>query len=109
MEYRVVAHTDEVPEGSKKKVDLNGKALLLTNVQGTYYAIDNRCPHLGGSLFDGTLNGDRITCPKHGASFDVKTGKAVQGAKIAFLKLDVHDTHVYPVQVNGTDILVGVE
>jgi 3-phenylpropionate/trans-cinnamate dioxygenase ferredoxin component len=109
MKYMKIAQTGEVPEGTKKKVILEDKVLLLTNTHGTFYAIDNRCPHMGGSLFDGKLEGDHITCPKHGTVFDVKTGKVIQNGKLAFFKLSVNDAKSYPVKVEGADILVGIE
>lgn len=109
MKYWLGAHTGEVPDGSKKRVSHNGNYVLLTNVQGTYYAIDDRCPHMGGSLAAGVLEGDHITCPKHGSMFDVRTGKALRGAKIAFFKMNVRDVKAYAVKVEGNDILIGME
>ena len=109
MTYIKVGQTGTMQAGAKRKVTLNGKTLLLTYIQGNYYAIDDRCPHMGGSLSAGELEGDRITCPKHGTSFDVKTGKVVQNGKVAFFKLNVRDAHTYPVKVEGTDILVGID
>lgn len=109
MEYIKAAQTSEVPDGAKKRIALDDRILLLTNLHGQYYAIDNKCPHMGGSLFDGKLEGDRIICPKHGTTFDVKTGKVVQNGKIAFIRLNVSDVNAYPVKVEGTDILIGME
>ncbi len=109
MQYIKVAQTDEVKPGEKKKISLNNKVLLLTNVQGTYYAIDNKCPHMGGSLYEGKLDGGTITCPKHGSVFDVRTGKVVKNGKIVFINLKVNDTKAYPVKIEGTDILIGME
>ena len=109
LKYWVVAQVGEIAEGTKKKVTAGDKAILLANVQGTLHAMDDRCPHMGGSLSQGILEGDHITCPRHGATFDLKTGKALKGAKIAFLKMNVPDTNVYDVRVEGADILVGAE
>jgi len=109
MEYVKVAQTTEVMDGAKKRIDLGDRVLLVTNIHGQYYAMDNRCPHMGGSLYDGKLEGDHIICPKHGTVFDVKTGKVVQNGKIAFIKLNVSDVNAYPVKVEGTDILIGME
>lgn len=109
MQYMKASRTDEVKEGEKKKITLGDKVLLLTNVQGKYYAIDNRCPHMGGSLYEGELNGDIIKCPRHGTRFDVKNGKVVENGKIAFVRLNVKDTRAYPVKVEGSDILIGID
>jgi 3-phenylpropionate/trans-cinnamate dioxygenase ferredoxin subunit len=109
MQYVKIAQTEEVKDGEKKKVMLDKKVLLLTNYQGTYYVIDNKCPHMGGSLYDGKLDGYQITCPRHGTVFDVRDGKVVQSGKLAFIKLKVDDDLVYPVKIEGNDILVGLE
>ena len=109
MQYTKALRTDEVKEGEKRKVTLGDKVLLLTNVHGEYHAIDDRCPHMGGSLFEGVLNGDTIRCPRHGTMFDVKNGKVVQNGKILFIPLKVSDTRVYPVKVEGPDILIGMD
>lgn len=103
-----IAKVSEVPQGEKKLVNLSDRSVVLINLQGALYAIDNRCPHMGGSLYAGKLDGERITCPRHGATFDVKTGKALQGPKIAFIQMNVKDATVYPVKVEGDDILIDI-
>lgn len=108
MEFIKVAETSELSIGTMKKVNVSGTDFLLANVDGSYYAINNRCTHLGGSLADGKLEGSIVTCPRHGSKFDVKTGESISGPKIAFLKLKVRDEKVYPVRAEGKDILVGI-
>lgn len=108
MNYVKVARIGDLAPGSKKKIDLDGKVILLVNLDGLYYAIDNKCPHMGGSLYDGILESDVIVCPRHGAAFHVKTGKNVCDAKIAFIKMKVNDVQSMPVKVEGEDVLVGV-
>ena len=109
MEFIKVAQTTELKSGAKKKISLQGKDVLLTNIQNSYYAIDNTCPHMGGSLYEGNLEDSHIICPKHGSIFDVKTGKVVQRGKLFFMKVKVQDLHSYPVKVEGTEIMLGVE
>lgn len=109
MRYIKVAQAGELKAGEKKKATADGKTVLLTNIGGTYYAIDNKCPHMGGSLFDGNLEGDTITCPWHGSVFDVKTGKLIKNGKIAFMNLKVKDDRAYSVKIEGDDILIGIE
>jgi len=87
---------------------VGGKEVLLANVDGSYYAIANKCTHAGGSLAEGSLQGNIVACPKHGARFDLKTGKAVGEAKIAFMKMKVKDEESYLIKVEGTNILVGI-
>lgn len=109
MEYVKVAQTTELKAGDKKKISTEGKEILLANIQDSFYATDNTCPHMGGSLADGKLDGSHIICPKHGSIFDVTTGKVVQSGKMFMIKVKVHDLHSYPVKIEGTDILLGME
>ena len=109
MNYIKVGKSVELKAGNKKKITIEGKDILLANINNTYYAVDNKCPHMGGSLAEGKLEGSQIVCPKHGSIFDVTTGKAVQGAKILFLKVKVGDIHTYPIKVEGDDLLIGME
>ena len=108
MEYIRVADKAELPENKMIVVVVGGKEVLLANIDGSYYAIANKCTHLGGSLSKGSLDGSVVTCPKHGAQFDVKTGKAVANAKIGFIKMNVKDEERYMVKVEGTDIFVKI-
>jgi 3-phenylpropionate/trans-cinnamate dioxygenase ferredoxin subunit len=108
MEFIKVADTSTLPAGKTMLVTASGKEILLANVGGSYYAIANKCTHLGGSLAKGALKGNIVTCPKHGAQFDVKTGQAVSEAKIAFVKMKVRDEVKYEVKVEGTNILIGI-
>ncbi len=94
-----VAQTGELSPGSGKVVDADGRSIALFNVEGTYYAIDNTCTHKGGPLGEGELNGDTVTCPWHGAHFDVKTGKVLK-------KPAGKDVNSFPIRVVGSDILV---
>jgi 3-phenylpropionate/trans-cinnamate dioxygenase ferredoxin component len=108
MDYVKVAETSALPAGKMMKVTAGGKEILLANVGGSYYAIANKCTHLGGSLADGALDGNVVTCPRHHAQFDVKTGQAVSEAKIAFMKMKVKDEVKYQVKVEGANILIGI-
>lgn len=101
-----VISTSEVSAGTMKKVVLDNMTLLIANVDGKFYALNNTCPHLGGSLSDGKLEGKIVQCPRHGSRFDVTTGANVGGAKIAFLKMKVKDTQSYPVTVQGQEVMV---
>ncbi len=96
----------DIPEGTKKKVEINGMAVLIVNVESTFYAMANKCPHMGGSLADGNLQGNIIVCPRHGAKFDVTTAKSVGNAKLAFFKMKVKDGTSFPVKVQDNEILV---
>jgi 3-phenylpropionate/trans-cinnamate dioxygenase ferredoxin component len=100
-EYVKVATASEVPPGMVKVYDVDGRQIALCNVDGTYHAIDDVCTHDGGSLDQGALDGTEIECPRHGARFDVTTGRALTLPAVMPVKS-------YPVQVDGNDIKVQV-
>jgi 3-phenylpropionate/trans-cinnamate dioxygenase ferredoxin subunit len=108
MEYIKVADKAELPANKMIMVVVGGKEVLLANVDGSYYAIANKCTHLGGSLIKGSMEGSVVTCPRHGAQFDVKTGQAIADAKIGFVKMKVKGEESYTVKIEGTDIFVGI-
>ena len=74
-----VAETAEVPPGKMKKVTVDGKEILIANVEGKYYAMGNKSTHRGGDLSKGSLSGKVVKCSRHGAKFDVTTGEVVAG------------------------------
>ena len=73
-----VGQTSELSPGSGKVVEAEGCSIALFNVEGKFYAIDNTCTHRGGPLGEGELNGEIVTCPWHGANFNVKTGAVIR-------------------------------
>jgi nitrite reductase/ring-hydroxylating ferredoxin subunit len=88
----------EIPAGAIREVDVNGKALAVANVGGTFHAIDNTCLHRGGPLGDGPLEGKVVTCPWHGWQYDVTTGKVTQNPSVGVA--------CYPVELRGSDVYV---
>lgn len=106
MEFVKVAETSEVPVGKMKMVKLEGKEILIANVDGNYYAMGNRCTHAGGDLSKGSLSGNIVTCPRHGSQFDVTTGKVVSGPKVLALHIRIRDEPSFEVKVEGKSILL---
>ena len=72
-----VAKSSDITPGQGKMVEVNGKKIALFNVAGSFYAIDDTCTHRGGPLSEGVLEGKKVTCPWHGAIFDVTTGEVL--------------------------------
>jgi len=95
-----VASLSELPAGTGKAVEVNGKTVALFNVNGEVYATDNTCLHQGGPLGEGMLEGDVITCPWHMWQYNVKTGENLEDS---MLKVDT-----YPVRVSGDDVEVEI-
>ncbi len=78
MSLEPVARLDEIAPGTARVVELGGQSIALCRLEdGALHAIENRCTHDDGPLGEGELDGDRIECPRHGALFDVTTGRAV--------------------------------
>lgn len=78
MTIEQVGSLDEIEPGTARVVDAGGQSIALCRLaSGELYAIENRCTHDDGPLGEGELDGDRIECPRHGALFDVTTGRAV--------------------------------
>ena len=109
MEYVKIAEVADVLPGEKKQFTLNNKTVLLVNIDGAFYALDNKCPHMGGALSGGDLEGGTLTCPRHGAKFDVRTGKSVGNAKLAFISVKVGDATTFPVKVEGNEVFVELD
>jgi nitrite reductase/ring-hydroxylating ferredoxin subunit len=92
MAGHVVATVDQIPPGQRKLVEVGGRAIVIYNLGGAFFALANRCPHRGGSLVDGIQTGlvestdpghysysrpgEMVKCPWHGWEFDIRTGKS---------------------------------
>jgi len=95
-----MATLEELPVGGAKEVEFEGRVFALFNVDGEISVIDGICPHQGGPLADGLLEGTTVTCPWHGWQFDVRTGRTPLGPKIK--------QAIYEVRIDGQDVLVAV-
>ena len=94
-----VAKSDEIAPGQGRMVELNGKKIAIFNVEGAFYAIDDTCTHRGGPLSQGALSGTTVTCPWHGAQYDLKTG--------GVLTTPAHQgVASYKVAVEGDDVSI---
>ncbi len=83
----MVGKTSEIPPGKMLKVSADGRDILVANMDGNYFAMDDTCTHMGASLSEGTLDGSILTCGWHGAKFDCKSGNlSAFAAKINDLK-----------------------
>jgi 3-phenylpropionate/trans-cinnamate dioxygenase ferredoxin subunit len=76
-----VSKSGEIENGTMKEISVNGHEILLARVDDQYYATGNRCPHMGGKLSQGKLEGTVVTCPKHNSQFDLKDGRVVRWLK----------------------------
>ncbi len=97
--YVKVADLDELPPGERMLIEVDGQYIVLFNVDGEIYAIDDVCTHDGGPLAEGDLEDHQIICPRHGAHFDIRTGAAL--TMPAF-----EPVPTYKVRIEGKDILI---
>jgi 3-phenylpropionate/trans-cinnamate dioxygenase ferredoxin subunit len=94
-----LARVSAIAPGTTHRVEHDGESILICNVAGTLYAIEDLCTHDGGELDQGELDGCRIMCPRHGAFFDVTTGAALSLPAILPVR-------TYPLRIDGDDIYV---
>ncbi len=100
-DYIAVATLAELPNGARKIVEIDGKAIAVFNIAGGLYAIADVCSHDDGPVAEGELDDHAIECPRHGARFDVRTGQVLSFPAIV-------DIPAYPVKVEGQTVLVGL-
>jgi nitrite reductase/ring-hydroxylating ferredoxin subunit len=101
--YSFYAVLDEsaLADSSMEIVEISGRKIVLAKRYGKIYALENTCPHLGGSLGRGTLNANRVICPLHHWTFDLATGRVVEG--VADEKVET-----FAVKVENGKIWVGL-
>lgn len=104
--YVRVADKSDIGMGKMKKVALDDIEILIVNVNGDYYAVNNMCTHFGGDLSEGLLEGNIVTCPNHQAKFDVTTGKVVSPPTEALGRPDIEDLSTYFLKVEDQHIMV---
>jgi 3-phenylpropionate/trans-cinnamate dioxygenase ferredoxin subunit len=111
-----VAGVSEIVAGSLRKVTVAGQDILVARVRGTFYAMEARCPHMGGDLSQGALQGSVLTCPRHHSQFDVSDGHMVRwtdwsGLKAGAAKLfkSPRGLKTYPVKVEGGRVMVAAD
>ncbi len=73
-EWTDVAPAEEIAPGGFRVVDVDGVMVAVFNLEGHFYAIEDVCTHDGGTLTGGTVEGDEVVCPRHGARFNIRTG-----------------------------------
>jgi nitrite reductase/ring-hydroxylating ferredoxin subunit len=97
--YQKAANVQDLAPGTAMSVEVGGHQIALFNVGGQFYAIGGSCTHRGGPLGDGEVDGTTVTCPWHGATFDVCTGKNLTPPAAQAVPC-------YRVRVEGQDIQV---
>jgi nitrite reductase/ring-hydroxylating ferredoxin subunit len=91
MPFFPVASTSDIAPGTAKAFVVGDREIAVFNIGGTYYAIENTCPHQGGPLAEGFIEGNVVTCPWHAWCFDVRNGAMTMGD---FTRVDTYDVVV---------------
>jgi 3-phenylpropionate/trans-cinnamate dioxygenase ferredoxin subunit len=101
LDFAEIAPASELPNGERLFVEVGDRPIVIFNIAGQLFAIGDVCTHDDGPLGDGDVEGFNIVCPRHGAEFDVRTGKVMQMPAVV-------DIPAYPVQVRDGAIFVGI-
>jgi 3-phenylpropionate/trans-cinnamate dioxygenase ferredoxin subunit len=101
VDYIEIAPVDNLPSGERLFVDIGDTPVVIFNIAGQFFAIGDLCTHDDGPLGDGDIEGFNVVCPRHGAEFDMRTGKAVSMPAVV-------DIPAYPVRVVDSMIEIGV-
>ncbi len=100
-QYIEIGTVEDFPAGERFFLEIGSQEVVLFNTGGKYYAVGDICSHDNGPLGDGELDGCQVICPRHGARFDIRSGKAV---KLPAVK----PIPCYPVRSDGKIIEIGL-
>jgi len=101
VDFLEIAPESELPSGERLFVDIGDTSVVIFNIAGEFFAISDICSHDDGPVGDGDLEDFNIVCPRHGAEFDVRTGKVMSMPAVV-------DIPAYPVRVVDGMIEIGV-
>lgn len=101
LEFVVVATEDELGDGERILFKIDGESIVLFKIAEAFFAIADLCSHDDGPVAEGELEGHEVICPRHGARFDLHTGKALTLPAVV-------DIPAYPVRVEDGEVLVGI-
>ncbi len=97
--FTKVAETTELKPGQIRGFEAENKKVCMFNLDGEFFAIEDRCPHRGALLSEGSVKGEQVFCPWHGASFEIKTGEA-KGGPVSF------GVKSYRVKIEENDVMI---
>ena len=101
VEYIEITPAEDVPDGERIFIEVKGRSIVIFNLAGKLFAIGDICSHDNGPVGDGEIEETEIICPRHGARFDIRTGKATSLPAVV-------DIPAYPVRVVEGKIEIGL-
>lgn len=102
MSRAIAGKVSDLSDGKLHKVSVDGKDILVVNIDGNYYAMDDTCTHAGASLSEGKIDGSIVTCGWHGAQFNCKTGNLEK------FPAKINNLQSYKVLVDSDDVVIEV-
>ena len=116
MSFVGVFKKDELSDGEMKMKEIDGHEFMIARVGDNYYASDNRCPHMGGNLSMGKLDGNVVTCPRHHSQFDITDGHVIRWTDWSGIKLSLgkvlkspRNLKTYDLMLDGDTIMIDLE
>ena len=116
MSFYEIFKKDELNDGEMKMKKINGHEYMIAQVGDNYYASDNRCPHMGGNLSNGKLDGNVVTCPRHHSQFDITDGHVIRWTDWSGIKLSLSkvlkspkNLKTYDLMLDGYTIMIDLE
>jgi 3-phenylpropionate/trans-cinnamate dioxygenase ferredoxin subunit len=101
IDYIAVGSVSELKDGQRLFIEIDDTPIVIINIEGNYYAIADVCSHDDGPVGEGNIEGFEIICPRHGARFDIQSGKVL--SLPAFV-----DIPAYPIRLVGEEIEIGI-
>ncbi len=111
MAWNKIGKSDELKQGEIKEYNINGKKIIVSNMDDKFYAIDAICSHLGAELAKGKKDNNTIICPKHHAIFNIQTGKVeknINGLFKFMTRKDASDLKSYEVKAENNEIMINL-
>jgi 3-phenylpropionate/trans-cinnamate dioxygenase ferredoxin subunit len=102
MIFYSICSVEDLPPGERIFLELKGTPIVVFNIDGNFFAIEDTCTHDDGPLGDGDLEGHEIVCPGHGARFDVRTGEVLALPAVT-------NVRSFPVRVTDRKVEIGIE
>ncbi len=104
-----VCTIQEISEGTAKMVKVEGKPIAIFNINGKFYATDETCPHEGGPLSSGFIEGENVSCPWHGATFHIMSGRTLEPPAGEKMGPPVDKgIACYPVRIVGSEVKIEI-
>ena len=108
--YVRVCSVEQIPPGTAKMVKVENKPIAIYNLNGNFYATDDTCPHEGGHLSSGMIEGENVTCPWHGATFRIISGKTLEPPAGEKMGPPVDKgVACYPVRIVGEELEIEIQ